>query len=90
MTVFILERVAPSVRGDLTRWLLELRTGVFVGRLPAGVREKLWERVCANVQDGGAILVHATDTEQGFTVRMWGEPRREIVDFEGLYLVRVP
>lgn len=90
MTVFILERVSPSVRGDLTRWLLELRSGVFVGRLPAGVRDKLWERVCANIEDGGAILAHAADTEQGFAVRLWGDPSRQLVDFEGLLLVRVP
>jgi len=90
MTVLVLERVSPSLRGDLTRWLLELRAGVFVGKLPAGVRDKLWERVCANLEGGGAILAHAADTEQGFTMRLWGDPSREIVDFEGLLLIRVP
>lgn len=90
MTVVILERVLPSVRGDLTRWLLELRAGVFVGRVPAGVRDRLWERVCANIEDGGAMLVHAADNEQGFAIRVWGDPNRDVVDFEGLQLIRVP
>ena len=33
MVVMILERVPPSLRGELTRWMLELRAGVFVGTL---------------------------------------------------------
>ena len=88
MTVLLLERVSPSVRGDLTRWLLELRAGVFVGQLAASVREKLWERTCAGVEGGGAIMIHAANTEQGFTIRLYGDPRREVVDFDGLMLVR--
>ncbi len=89
MTIFILERVPASLRGDLTRWMLEPRAGVFVGRLSAMVRDKLWERVCRHVREGGAILIHTADTEQGYVVRLWGEPRRELVDFEGIWMVRV-
>jgi len=42
MVVMILERVPASLRGELTRWLLELRAGVFVGTLKPVVRRKLW------------------------------------------------
>jgi len=38
MTVIILERVPVGVRGELTRWMLEIHTGVFVGTLSARVR----------------------------------------------------
>ncbi|MBA3516457.1 MAG: type I-E CRISPR-associated endoribonuclease Cas2, partial [Rhizobiales bacterium] len=31
MVVMMLERVSPSLRGELTRWLIEPKTGVFVG-----------------------------------------------------------
>ncbi len=89
MTVIILERVPASLRGELTRWMLEPRTGVFVGRLPAIVRDKLWEGVCHHLRGGGAVLVQSADTEQGYTFRVWGEPRREIVDFEGIWMVRI-
>jgi hypothetical protein len=30
------------------------------------------------------MLVHNTDTEQGFAIRFWGRTRRSVVDFEGL------
>ena len=90
MVIMMLERVSPSLRGELTRWLLEPRTGVFVGNVSAMVRDRLWERVCRKMGEGGGILVHNTDNEQGYAMRLWGTPNREIVDFDGLSLVRVP
>jgi CRISPR-associated protein Cas2 len=90
MVVMMLERVPASVRGELTRWLLELHTGVFVGSVSALVRDKLWEMVCGKMRGGAGMLVHTTDGEQGFAVRYWGETRRTIEDFEGLVLVRKP
>ncbi len=89
MVVLILERVPPSLRGELTRWMLEARAGVFVGTVSALVRDRLWERVCRRIRGGTAILIHNADTEQGFALRMWGGPRRVPEDFEGLTLVRV-
>ena len=44
MVVMILEKVPRSLRGDLTSFLVEVDTGVFVGRVSATVRELLWER----------------------------------------------
>ena len=90
MVVITLERVKPSLRGELTRWLLEPRPGVFVGTVSAMVRDKLWERVSVNAGDGGGILVYDTNNEQGFSVRICGTPDREIADFEGLSLIRIP
>jgi CRISPR-associated protein Cas2 len=90
MIVLMLEKVPASLRGELSRWLLEPKTGVFVGRVSAMVRDKLWEKVCRGLKGGGAILVHAADTEQGFAIRTHGETAREVIDFEGLLLVRVP
>lgn len=90
MIVLIVERVPPGLRGELTRWLLEPRANVFVGKVSAMVRDKLWERVCGSLKGGGAVLIHATDTEQGFALRMYGDTSRESVDFDGLTLIRIP
>ena len=89
MIVLIVERVSPTLRGELTRWLLEIRAGVFVGRVSAMVRDRLWDEVCRRLRTGAALLVHATDTEQGFAIRQWGEREREVVDWEGLQLIRI-
>ena len=90
MVVIILERVPTSLRGELTRWLLELRAGVFVGTLKPVVRRKLWERVCSGMKGGGGILVYAARNEQGFEVEFWGATDRWIVDRDGLKLVPKP
>ena len=45
MIVMVIERVPTSLRGELTRWLLEPRAGVFVCEVSALVRDKLWELV---------------------------------------------
>jgi CRISPR-associated protein Cas2 len=86
----ILERVPTSLRGELTRWLIEPKAGVFVGSVSALVRDKLWEKACQSAQGGACILVHSANCEQGFAVRLWGRASREVVDYDGLQLIRVP
>lgn len=90
MVVMILERVTPSLRGELTRWLIQPKTGVFVGRLPARVRDLLWERVARSLKKGAATLIYSDSTEQGFSVRILGDPSKIMTDFEGLFLPRTP
>lgn len=87
MTIFVLERVPVSLRGELTRWLLEPHTGVFVGRPSALVREKLWDLICEKQGTGAAVMVWSADTEQGFSMRASGKTARMLRDFEGLTLV---
>jgi CRISPR-associated protein Cas2 len=86
----ILERVSPGLRGELTRWLLEPKAGVFVGDVSALVRDKLWELARQRMRSGGGILVYTTNNEQGFALDLWGDTTRLVRDFEGLSLVTVP
>ena len=66
MVVLILERVPPGLRGELTRWFLEPQAGVFVGRVSAMVRDRLWEKACAQAKGGGCLILYSSDNEQGF------------------------
>ena len=90
MVVIILERVPVGLRGELSRWMLEPKAGVFVGRVSAMVRERLWEKVEKSKRIGAAMLIHTSDNEQGFAMRMTGNTSRLIEDFDGLSLVRIP
>jgi len=89
MTVIVLERVPAALRGELTRWLLEPKTGVFVGRPSALVREKLWELIQDKMKSGAAVLIYQTNNEQGFAIRTVGKTSRAVIDFEGLALIQV-
>jgi CRISPR-associated protein Cas2 len=88
MVVMILERVPGRLKGELTRWLLEPKSGVFVGHCSAMVRDKLWEMARKDAEDGSGILVHSANTEQGFEMRIFGVPSRDIIDQEGLRMVQ--
>lgn len=89
MLVMILERVTASLRGELSRWLIEPHVGVFVGDVSAMVRDKLWEKCCARLKGGAVIQVWSTNNEQGFAMRAAGETDRALVDYDGITLVRV-
>ena len=88
MVVLILETVPTSLRGDLARWLLELKAGVFVGRVSARVRQALWEKACQRSEGGKAMILYSADTEQGFVIDIWGVPSRYPDWREGLVFMR--
>ncbi len=90
MIVMVLESVPASVRGELTRWLVEPHTGVFVGHVNAMVRDRLWQKCEQAKRVGGVIQAWSTNTEQRFHIRMAGVTKRDVVDFDGLQLIRVP
>lgn len=83
-----MENVPESLRGECTRYLLEIKAGVFVGSITAIVRELLWETVCARCQEGGAILIYDYPNEQGFVLEMHGNPHRKVIDLDGLSLIQ--
>jgi len=90
MVVMILEKVPTSLRGELTRWLIEPHPGVFVGHVNAMVRDRLWDKCCKAKRTGGVVQAWSTNTEQRFQMRSYGDTRREIVELDGLQLIRLP
>lgn len=65
MTVIVVSACPVGLRGHLTRWLLEISAGVFVGKVSARVRDLLWERTIDMVKTGRAIMVYSANNEQG-------------------------
>lgn len=89
MIVITLTDCPISLRGDLSKWLLEINTGVFVGKVSARVRDKLWERVESSIKNGRATLVYSTNNEQHMDFRLHNS-ENQIIDFDGLKLVMKP
>ncbi|MDX2007838.1 MAG: type I-E CRISPR-associated endoribonuclease Cas2e [Meiothermus sp.] len=89
MVVIVLEKVPKTLRGELSRWMLEVATGVFVGSMSAMVRDLLWEKCKEKKTVGRCCQMYRTNNEQGFEVRTHGDTTRTLVDFEGLTLVAV-
>lgn len=89
MIVITLTDCPVSLRGDLSKWLIEINTGVFVGRVSARVRDNLWKRVKDNVRNGRATMVYTTNNEQRMDFRLH-HSENQIIDFDGLKLVMKP
>jgi CRISPR-associated protein Cas2 len=89
MMVLVLSACPAGLRGHLTRWLLEISPGVFVGNVTRRVRELMWEETVANIHGGRAILVWQSNTEQRLSFLVHGH-QWEPTDFEGLTLMMRP
>jgi len=89
MVTFVVEAAPDSLYGELTRWLLEPKHGVFVGNVNAMVREKLWKKIQNSGNETNAIMIFNTDNEQGYALEMIGEPKRCVIDIEGIELIKI-
>ena len=87
MLVIVVENVPPALRGRLAVWLIEVRAGVYVGNLSKKVREMIWSQVDEGLEEGNAVLVWSTNTENGFDFLTLGKNRRNPVEFDGIKLV---
>lgn len=89
MTVIAMDAAPEGVRGELTRWFLELKPGVFIGKVNARIRDLLWEWICQTDAANGAVMAYAAPNEQGFSLRVFGVPKRRVNDFEGIQLITI-
>lgn len=89
MLVLVLSACPPGLRGYLTRWLLEISAGVFVGRVSKRVRELMWKRTVEMVRTGRAIMVFTARNEQGLSFLVHGH-HWEPVDIDGIQLMLRP
>ncbi|MGV9690525.1 type I-E CRISPR-associated endoribonuclease Cas2e [Streptomyces sp. NPDC003444] len=89
MTVIVLTNCPAGLRGFLTRWLLEISAGVFIGNPSARIRDILWHEVQQYAGQGRALLAHTTNNEQGYTFRTLDHAWHPI-DHEGITLIHRP
>ena len=90
MRVVTLKSVPPSsLRGDLTKWMQEIATGVYIGNFNSKIREKLWNRIQANVGEGEATISYYYRNEIGYQFDTINS-QKSVVDFDGIPLVLIP
>ncbi len=87
MLVTVVENAPPRLRGRLAIWLLEVRAGVYVGKVSRRVREMIWEQIERGIENGNAVMAWSTNTESGFDFMTLGANRRIPVEMDGLKLV---
>lgn len=87
MLVIVVENAPPRLRGRLALWLLEVRAGVYVGKVSKRVREMVWATVEKGIEEGNAVMAWSTNTESGFDFLTLGANRRIPVEMDGIKLV---
>lgn len=89
LVVISTSAVPVGLRGELTRWLLEISPGTFVGNVSARVRDELWTMCTEQAGNGSVLLVHSARREQRLDFRSHGT-RWMPVDMDGLTLMLRP
>jgi CRISPR-associated protein Cas2 len=89
MTVVTVTNASPKIRGDLTRWLQEISTGVYVGNFNSRVREQLWQRIIDSIGNGQATMSYSSRNELGYEFETF-QTSRISVDYDGIPLVLSP
>ena len=86
MTVVILIAAPEGLRGHLTRWLVEVSAGVFVGKMNHRLRDRIWPLLEARIGNGQAIMIEPAHNEQRWAIRTAGRDRWHPVGYDGLIL----
>jgi CRISPR-associated protein Cas2 len=87
MLVIVAENAPPRLRGRLALWLLEVRAGVYVGKVSRRIREMIWDNIEKGIGEGNAVMAWSTNTESAFDFLTIGKNRRIPVEMDGIKLV---
>ena len=92
-TLVVTRDVEPRYRGYLTSIMLELSPGVYLApQLSAAVRERTWAVLSewhGQLRRGAIVLAWADAKRSGgMAIEVLGEAPKEIIDADGVLLVR--
>ena len=85
--MIVLEKAPPSLKGRLSIWLVELRSGVYAGNYSVRVREMIWDQVVSGIGKGNAVMAWHTPNDAGFDFETVGVNRRIPREMDGIKLI---
>ena len=93
MTIVVTRNVEARYRGFLTSVMLEVAPGVYVApNISSGVRERVWsviESWHSHLRRGAIVMIwRDSKATGGLALETLGEPPKEIVDADGVLLVK--
>ena len=92
-TLVITRDVEARYRGFLTSVMLEVAPGIYVSpQMSAGVRDRIWSVVSdwwSTLQRGSLVMIWRDKSAVGnLQIETLGEPAQEIVDADGVLLLK--
>ena len=93
MTVIVTVNVGARYRGFLASAMLEIAPGVYTApRMTSGIRERVWDALADWYYELGQGVIVMTWQDSAAVgeqrIRTLGEAPKEIVDADGVYLVK--
>lgn len=90
LMVVVTENAPPSLRGRLALWLVEIRSGVYVGTYSVKVRDYIWSNIESGMlrSKGNVIMVWKDRSDAGYSLKSVGRSEWEPYDFDGVTLIR--
>jgi CRISPR-associated protein Cas2 len=86
MVLLDLDGATATLIGKVSRRMLEIRPGLFVGSLSTRAIDQLWEAV-EKTQPRSALLVRSERNELGVGFKQLGEHRYKLCEQHGIMLV---
>jgi CRISPR-associated protein Cas2 len=72
--------------GYLSRFLFEVRSGLFVGSISSSVRDALWKSVESFIEDGDALMIYNSAASIQPSIKQTKSERWVPIDFDGVTL----
>lgn len=93
MTVVVTVNVQARYRGFLASAMLEIAPGVYTSpQMTSGIRERIWDvlsRWYYELRQGAIVMTWRDPTAEGEQrIRTLGEAPKDIVEADGVYLVK--
>ena len=93
MTVIVTVNVESRYRGFLASTMLEIAPGVYTSpNMTSGIRDRVWEVLAewySQLGQGSIVMTWRDPSAvSGQGIRTVGEASKEIIDADGVYLVR--
>ena len=87
--VVITENIPANLRGRLSLWLVEIRSGIYVGVYSMKVREYIWETIEKGMgrSRGNVTMVWKDRTDSGYSLKTIGKSSWIPIDFDGITLM---
>lgn len=89
MVVVILILAPESTKGVVSRYLMEISSGVFIGNIKANIREELWDFVRGNLGKGSLIMAHSDNSVMGHQIRTQNINKRTMKSLDGIELIYI-
>lgn len=88
VVIIITESVQAACHGVVSRYLMRVGAGIYVGTLTSRVRDAMWLQAQEFRGRGEMTMIYPSVTPQGFTILGSGKSPKWLVDFDGLTFLK--